>query len=168
MEILFVSSETAPFARAGGLADFSHDLPKALSELGHTVSIVTPKYRESDAYKNLINTGKTIPVPIAWKTEEAEIFVSDISGKVRVYLVGKDAFYGRDGVYGNAYGDYEDNAERFIFFSRSVMELCLALNLSPDVIHCNEWQTGLVPVYLRTLYSGFNSLSCAANGRAHV
>jgi starch synthase len=162
MEILFVSSETAPFARAGGLADFSHDLPKALSELGHTVSIVTPKYRESDAYKDLINTGKTISVPIAWKSEEAEIFVSDISGKVRVYLVGKDAFYGRDGVYGNAYGDYEDNAERFIFFSRSVMELCLALNLSPDVIHCNEWQTGLVPVYLRTLYGGFNSLSRAA------
>jgi len=162
MEILFVSSETAPFARVGGLADFSHDLPKALSELGHTVSIVTPKYRESDAYKDLISTGKTISVPIAWKSEEAEIFASDISGKVRVYLVGKDDFYGRDGVYGNAYGDYEDNAERFIFFSRSVLELCLALNLSPDVIHCNEWQTGLVPVYLRTLYGGFNSLSSAA------
>jgi starch synthase len=162
MEILFVSSETAPFTRVGGLADFSHDLPKALSDLGHTVSIVTPKYRDSDAYKELLPTGKTVSVPIAWKSEEAEIYTSHISGKVRVYLVGKDAFYNRDGVYGNAYGDYEDNAERFVFFSRCVMELCLALNLSPDVIHCNDWHTGLVPVYLRTLYGEFDSLSRAA------
>jgi starch synthase len=162
MEILFVSSEATPFARAGGLADFSHDLPKALADLGHQVSVVIPKYRHSHVYKNLFNTGKTISIPIAWKNEEAEIFVSDISGKVRVYLVGKDAFYDREGVYGNAYGDYEDNAERFIFFSRSVMELCLSLNLAPDVIHCNDWPTGLVPVYLRTLYSSFKPLFNAA------
>ncbi len=162
MEIMFVSSEVAPFAKAGGLADVSHDLPKALAALGHSVSIVTPKHRGSEIRGELRSLQQKISVTMTWKKEEAEIFASEIEGGVKVYLVGKDAYYDRQGIYGNAYGDYEDNAERFIFFSRSVLELCLALGLKPDVIHCNDWETALVPVYLKSLYRDVGPLSDAA------
>ena len=162
MEILFVSSEVVPFAKAGGLADVSHHLPKALAKLGHTVSVVTPKYSGSDDFKVVTDTGAKITVPMTWRNEEASIYASDISGLVTVYLIGKDAYYDRQGLYGNAYGDYEDNAERFIFFSRSILELCKRLEMKPDVIHCNDWQTGLVPAYLKTLYRDYDPLSSTA------
>ena len=162
MEILFVSSEVVPFAKAGGLADVAHHLPKALAKLGHKVSVVTPKYSGSDDFKDVRDTGAKITVPMTWRNEEASIFVSDISDIVTVYLVDKDAYYGRQGLYGNAYGDYEDNAERFIFFSRSILELCKTLELKPDVIHCNDWQTGLAPAYLKTLYRDYEPLSRTA------
>jgi len=162
MRILFVSSEVTPFAKAGGLADVSYNLPKKLAEMGHSVSVVTPKHRSSDKNRPSEKLDKKLVVPINWKEEEAEIFRSDICGVAPVYLIAKDKYFDRDGLYGNAYGDYEDNAERFIFFSRAVLELCLAINLKPDVIHLNDWQTGLTAAYIKSLYKEHELLADAA------
>ncbi len=164
MKILFATSEITPFSRAGGLADVSCELPLSLAGMGHQVSIVTPKYRQARNVKpppKLLNT--QLEVPISWMKKTAQIFQSGISNQVTVYLIGRDDLYDREGLYGNEYGDYQDNAERFIFFSRAVLELCLALDLSPDIIHCNDWQTGLIPVYLKTLYAQTPSLQSTAS-----
>ncbi len=153
MRILFVSSEVAPFAKAGGLADVSHCLPKALAALGHEVHVVTPMYRQAEKCGILSEfTGRTVRVPISHRTEEARLYRSRIGDSVTVHLIRKDELYNRSGLYGNEYGDYEDNAERFIFFSRAVPELCLELDINPQIIHCNDWQTGLTPLYLKSLY----------------
>ncbi len=159
MRVVFVSSEVVPFSKSGGLADVSHALPKFLALLGHEVHLVTPKYRSAATCGAAMeDTGVTLKIPIAFRTEEARIFRSGIGGPVTVHLVENDELYDREGLYGNEYGDYEDNAERFVFFSRAVLELCAALNLQPDVIHCNNWQTGLVPTYLKSLYCGVPGL----------
>jgi starch synthase len=93
----------------------------------------------------------------------AQIYQAKLADKVSVYFIGRDDLYDREGLYGNEYGDYQDNAERFIFFSRAVLELCLALDLRPDIIHSNDWQTGLIPVYLKTLYAQAPSLQKTAS-----
>ncbi len=162
MRILFVSSEVAPFAKAGGLADVSYYLPKKLGEMGHDVSVVTLKHRNSDKNGPCEKLDEKLVVPINWKEEEADIYRSHICDSVPVYLISKDKYYDRDGLYGNAYGDYEDNAERFIFFSRAVLELCVALKLKPDVIHLNDWQTGLTAAYVKSLYKDCDLVADAA------
>jgi starch synthase len=164
MKILFASSEVSPFSRAGGLADVSHDLPLALARLGHQVSIVTPKYRQAKNVRpapKLLNV--QLEVPISWMKKTAQIYQTNNKNQNTVYLIGRDDLYDREGLYGNEYGDYQDNAERFIFFSRAILELCLALDMRPDIIHCNDWQTGLVPVYLKTLYAQNPSLQSTAS-----
>jgi starch synthase len=164
MKILFATSEISPFSRAGGLADVSHDLPIALARMGHEVSIVTPRYRQVKNVKpplKLLNT--TLEVPISWMKKTAQVFQATLDDRVPVYFIDREDLYDREGLYGNAYGDYQDNAERFIFFSRAVMELCLALRLAPDIIHSNDWQTGLIPVYLKTLYAQVPSLRSTAS-----
>ncbi|HIC90901.1 MAG TPA: glycogen synthase GlgA [Syntrophaceae bacterium] len=163
MKILFVSSEVAPFSKVGGLAEVSHGLPKALKRLGHEVIIVSPKYRSVE-YSNLAikKTNKTLGVPISWKMYAGQVFKSEIDG-IPVYLIARDELFDRDGIYGTEYGDYQDNAERFTFFSRAVLELCITLNLDVDVIHCNDWHTALIPVYLKTLYKDMPILSKVAS-----
>ena len=164
MKILFVTSELSPFSRAGGLADVSHALPMALARMGHEVFIATPKYRQARNVKpplKILNT--TLEVPISWMKKTAQVYQASLKNQVTVYLIGRDDLYDREGLYGNEYGDYQDNAERFIFFSRAVLELCLALNLRPDIIHCNDWQTGLIPVYLKTLYVHTTPLQSTAS-----
>jgi starch synthase len=152
MRILFAASEVTPFAKTGGLADVSGALPKALAALGHDVRVVLPKYRMVDAKKyHLRLILKTLPVPIAGDIENASIWEGAI-GPVRVYFVEQDAYFDREGLYefgGRAHGD---NAERFAFFSRAVIEMAQALDFIPSIFHCNDWQTGLVPTYLRTTY----------------
>lgn len=163
MRVLFATSEISPFSRAGGLADVSQALPKALARMGHDVFIVTPKYRQARNVKPSIKPlDRHLEVPISFMKKSAQIFQAGLEDQVTVYLIGQDELYDRGGLYGNEYGDYQDNAERFIFFSRAVLELCLTLDLKPDVIHCNDWQTGLIPVYLKTLYADSPSLQSTA------
>jgi starch synthase len=152
MRILMVTPEANPFARSGGLAEVIAGLSFALVRLGHEVKVVLPLYRQvRESGRPLNFTGKTLSIPLSWKNLSAEIHHAELGG-LNYYFVGQDALYNRDGLYGTAYGDFEDNAERFIFFSRAVVEMIEALDLGCDVCHCHEWQTGLVPVYLRTLY----------------
>ena len=125
MKILFVTSEVIPFSRAGGLADVSQSLPSYLGRLGHEIIVVTPKYRLSSPNKPPLKLVETaLEVPISWMKKTARVYQSSLKDQIPVYLIGQDDLYDREGLYGNEYGDYQDNAERFIFFSRATLELC--------------------------------------------
>jgi len=153
MRILMVTPEANPFAQSGGLAEVIYALAWTLSRLGHEVRVVLPLYRQvRESGAPLATTGLTLSIPLSWKNLAAEIFTSEIDHNLRFYFIAQDALFNREGLYGTAYGDFEDNAERFIFFSRAVVEMMEALELDCDICHCHEWQTGLVPVYMRTLY----------------
>lgn len=155
MRILIVTPEANPFARSGGLAEVIYALAWALVKLGNQVSVVLPLYRQvRESNRPLTATGQTLSIPLSWKTLPAEIFTSEIDPNLNFYFIAQDALFNREGLYGTSYGAFEDNAERFIFFSRAVVEMIEAMGLDLDVLHAHEWQTGLVPVYLRTIYSG--------------
>lgn len=130
LKILLASSEVAPFAKTGGLADVAGSLPIALADLGVDIRVIMPKYAS-----------------IKVKGDETRI------GKnVKVYFVEHDDYFNRSQLYGDKFGDYKDNLDRFAFFSREVLERCKREKFKPDIIHCNDWQTALIPVYLNTLY----------------
>jgi starch synthase len=153
MRILMVTPEANPFAASGGLAEVIPALAGALVRLGHEVKVVLPLYRQvRESGQALSFTGHTLSIPLSWKNLAAEIYKAEMEAGLEFYFIGQDALYNREGLYGTAYGGFEDNAERFIFFSRAVVEMIETLGLELDVCHCHEWQTGLVPVYLRTLY----------------
>ena len=152
MKVLFAASEAAPFAKTGGLADVAGSLPPALASLGHDVRVVMPLYRHVDRKKYRLKHLATFFVPLGTWKERCDIFEGKMGGAVKVYFIDKDIYYDRPELYQTAQADYPDNAERFIFFSRAILELCQAVNFSPDIIHCNDWQTGLVPLYLKKDY----------------
>ena len=158
MKILFAASEVAPFAMTGGLADVAGSLPLALAALGHDVRIVLPRYRQVDRSALGLTHAATFYVPLASWKERCDILTGKLGKNVTVYFINKDIYFDRPGLYGTPKGDYPDNAERFIFFSRAVPELCRVLNFKPDIIHCNDWQTGLVPLYVRTLAADVEEL----------
>ena len=163
MDILFVTPEVFPFARAGGLGDVSYYLPRSLADRGHSLRVITPKYRntESAGYR-LKRHPDEIQVPLSWRSKTAQIFTTTAGDGIEVIFVGCDELYNREGLYGNEFGDYEDNAERFIFFCRAVPEIIRLLGIRPDVVHCHDWPSGLVPVYLNTLYKDMEFTSGSA------
>ena len=164
MKIMFASSEAVPFAKTGGLADVSGSLPKILAQMGHEVFLILPKYRMVDEKRfSLTKTGILLKVPIAHRVETAEVYSFEPAPHFHALFIRKDAYYDRDQLYGTPSGDFEDNAERFTFFSRAFVEAALALDLNPDILHCNDWQTGLAPVYLKTFYQSSSSLRQAAS-----
>ncbi|MBI5463420.1 MAG: glycogen synthase, partial [Ignavibacteriales bacterium] len=161
MNILFVSSEVDPFAKTGGLADVSSALPKAIKELGHEIRIMMPRYRFISERKfklhDIIRL-KEIPISVGNNSELGNVkssFISNLKEKVQVYFLDNHTYFGRDGVYQNpaTKKDYKDNDERFILFDRGVLETLKRLGWQPDIIHCNDWQTGLIPAYLKNLFS---------------
>ena len=129
-KVLYVTSEAVPFAKTGGLADVAGSLPVALEELGADVRVMIPKYA-------------TIKV----KSNEAKL-----GNNVTVYFIKNDEYFKRRELYGDKFGDYHDNLDRFAFFSREALERCKLEGFAPDIINCNDWMTALVPVYLKTLY----------------
>jgi starch synthase len=159
MKILFAASEAAPFAKTGGLGDVAGSLPPALASLGHDVRVVIPRYRSVGTTTFNLKPVATFSVPLGdWK-ERCNVFQTTKVKNITTYFIGKDIFFDRPELYGTAKADYPDNAERFIFFSRAILELCNALNFTPDIVHCNDWQTGLVPLYLKQFYRNSKTLS---------
>ncbi len=152
MKILFAASEAVPFAKTGGLADVAGSLPPALAALGHDVRLVMPRYRSvaPDRYK--LKKIASFFVPIGSWQERCDILEGRLGKSVTVYFVHKDIYFDRAECYSTRQGDFPDNAERFTFFSRAVLELCRELDFIPDIIHGNDWQTGLVSFFLRTIY----------------
>src|SRR5512144_2063094 len=155
-----MASEVAPFAKTGGLADVAGALPRALAALGHDVRVMMPKYRGAEAHA--IDSRIVVPtirVPLGDRSAEGALIEAHGPSGVPVYLLEHEHYYNRDSLYGTADGDYWDNCERFVFFCRAGLEGLAQLDAArpgvrwqPQVIHANDWQTGLVPVYLRTLY----------------
>jgi starch synthase len=143
-----------PFAKTGGLADVSGALPRALKVQGHDVRVVMPKYRVVNNQKfGLKNLAKSSAIPVGGKVAIVSILEGELEREIPVYFIDYKPYFERDELYGTPEGAYEDNAERFILFSRAVLETIKAIGFKPDVIHCNDWQTGLIPVYLKTLYN---------------
>ena len=160
-KILFVTSEVVPFIKTGGLADVSSSLPQKLQELGHQVRIVVPKYGAIDERKYKIHEVvrlKDLTTQIGKKEVVYSLRSSFLVGakvRVQLYFLDNDDYYGsRRSLYADPISgkDYPDNDERFILLAKSVFELISKLGWIPDIIHCNDWQGGLIPLYLKTLF----------------
>ena len=153
LRILLVCSEVEPFAKTGGLADVTGALPKALAGLGHDVRVLMPKYRGVERHTPMLEPVlPRLRVPIADRHVEGAVLEGRLGPNVPIYFVANDHYYDRDGLYATPDGDYWDNCERFAFFCRAIVEAMRGLPWRPQVIHANDWQTGLVPVYLSTRY----------------
>ena len=168
LRILFMASEVEPFAKTGGLADVAGALPRAVASLGHDVRILMPKYRGLEAHAELQLVVPQLRVPIGDREVDGALLETRAPSGVPVYLLAQDHYFDRDGLYGTADGDYWDNCERFIFFCRAGLEAAAQLSgpdgepWRPQIVHANDWETGLVPVYLRTLYRDHPLLGGAA------
>jgi len=156
-----VASEVVGFAKTGGLADVTGSLPRALASRGHRVAVVMPLYRQvREANLGIERTEHVISVPIGSRTLACRLFRSHLpNSTVPIYFVEAPEYFDRDNAAerkslyqqtmpGGYKADYPDNAERFAFFSRAALEILPALGFTPDIVHCNDWQCGLVPVYL--------------------
>ena len=156
MNILFVASEVVPFAKSGGLADVAGALPKALKALGHDVRIVMPRYYIIDKEEhNLTPISGSLGVPVGAMGEAwTEIYEGTLpQSDVPVYFIEHEGFFGRKGLYDENGYAYMDNDNRFIFFSKSAMQLAKKLHFKPDIIHCNDWHTAAIPLLLNTTYA---------------
>jgi starch synthase len=155
MRIAFVTAEIAPFSKTGGLGDVSAAFPKAMQGLGHKIIIITPFYKSIDIKKFRLQVVKeNIIAKIGEKVELFDLYVSFIPhSKVPVYFI-KNSYLYREGIYVDEDGeDYSDSAYRFLTFTKSVFAMLKWLKFSPDVIHCNDWHTGLLPFFLKTEYN---------------
>ena len=172
-KILFVTSEVVPFIKTGGLADVSAALPQTLAELGHEVRIVVPKYGAVDDRKYKIHEVvrlKDLQVQIGNKEVTFSLKSCFLPGqrvRVQIYFLDNDEYFGsRNSLYSDPMTgkDYKDNDERFILLSLSIAELIQKLGWIPDIIHCNDWQCGLIPAYLKEAsktieqFNGFKTL----------
>jgi starch synthase len=146
LNILLAASEAVPYAKTGGLADVAGALPKALARLGHTVRVVMPRYKTEkiEAVTELLPV--ELRVPFNFGERRVAVYV-DRSGEVPVYFIDAPEYFSRAKLYGET-----DDPERFAFFSRAVLELAKALGEHFDIIHLNDWMTGLVATYLKTVY----------------
>ena len=159
LRILFLSSEVAPFAKTGGLADVASALPKALLEMGHDIRVMMPKYGTINDRRYVLREVirlKEIKVDINGVEHVASAksaFIPD--SKVQVYFIEYPPYFNRDDLYVDpkTKSDYPDNAERFTMFCKSVLETIKLLHWEPQIIHCNDWQTALIPWFLKNEYS---------------
>lgn len=152
LNIIQAASEMVPFAKTGGLADVLGALTPELKKSGLSTVAFLPLYKQVRANTpNLVSTGLVVDVKIGDNLISGAIWKTNFQG-VDIYFIQCDEYYNRDYLYGTPAGDYKDNAERFIFFSRAVLEAIKLLGLKCDIIHCHDWQSGLIPVYLKTLY----------------
>lgn len=137
MKIVFCSSEIVPFVKTGGLADVCGTLPHALQRLGHELTLILPAYGSIDRDK--------------FKVRKAGpgVLTTTVGEKITVYFVDEEKYFHRAGIYGDSRGDYPDNLSRFSFFCRRSLEILKQYDVRPDVIHCHDWQTALLPVYLK-------------------
>ncbi|MFZ0479093.1 MAG: glycogen synthase GlgA [Terriglobales bacterium] len=151
MHIAFAASECVPFSKTGGLADVVGALPRALASLGHQVSVYVPRYRQTKL-TDPQTVVRSITVPFDDKYRFCSVVTAGASAGVRYYFIDYPDYFDRDAIYGTPAGDYPDNAERYALFSRAVIEASKILGV-PNVFHCHDWQTALVPIMLRTIYA---------------
>ncbi len=163
MKILIACSEAAPYAKTGGLADVTGALMREFRRKGQHASLILPLYPSIRKRFAPVRTRAAVKVALGNFSVSGSVWASDATNDPEAYFIECEPFFGRPELYGTAEGDYTDNAVRFIFFARAVLETCRALDISPDVIHCNDWQTGLIPFYLKTLYRDVGQLHLTAS-----
>ena len=147
MNILYTASEALPYAASGGLADVAGSLPAAINAEGHDCRVVIPYYSQiRQELKDELQYLTNFTVPVAWRNQYCGVFVGVYNG-VTYYLLDNEYYFARNGLYG-----FYDDAERFIFFSRAVLELLHYIDFKPEVINANDWQTALVSVYYDIFY----------------
>ena len=150
MNIVFIASEMAPYAKTGGLGDVLQALPPAIKSRGHAVSMILPFYRSvADQLKKRTLTDLQITVTLGSQSFMARIWEATAANGIRLFLVQRDEFFDRSHLYGNVYGDYEDSASRFLFFSKVSVELLRYIEPHPEIVHLHDWQTGLIPGLIR-------------------
>jgi starch synthase len=153
VHVLFATSEVAPFSKTGGLGDVAAGLPKALARRGHHVSIVTPLYGHLDPERLALAKRLTpLSVPRKAKTQqavEATVWEGRFDAGVRIFFIDCEQYFGREGVYGYDGDTFEDNADRFAFFSRAVVEFIRNFSVPVDILHINDWHTALTPIYMK-------------------
>lgn len=161
MKLVFASSEVVPFAKTGGLADVSGALPIELKKQGIDIIVFLPYYRMAKKNIEKLNLNPELIDKVIVQTEEgkeeADIYKVEYKG-VEFYLIDNPRYYDRDELYIDPVvkSDYPDNLKRFAFFSKAVLESLKVIDFKPNLIHVNDWQTSLIPVYLKTIYSSDN------------
>src|SRR5713226_5549577 len=149
LRVLILAAEIVPFAKVGGLADVVGALPKSLQALGHDVRLVMPRYGQIDPQRfNLSTVLDSTDVNMNSFREKVTVRQGSIGDAIPVYMIDAPRYFDRENIYG-----YTDDGERFILFCRAALEAMRALDWSPDVIHCNDWHTGIVPNWLHTIYN---------------
>ena len=147
MKVLFAASEAHPFIKTGGLGDVMGALPKSLINLDIDARVVIPKYKNiKDELKQKLQFVKWFTVSVGWRNQYCGVFQYDYDGVI-YYFIDNEYYFNRDGLYG-----YFDDGERFAFFNRAVLELIKEIDWQPDLINCNDWQTGMIPVLLNLEY----------------
>ena len=147
LNILYLSAEVAPFAKSGGLGDIGGSLPKALEAMGNDVRVVMPAYQAiENGYEGVVPLSGTLQVPVRGGTVQAGVFQGHLpDSNVPVYFIAHKALFNRPKLYG-----YDDDPYRFAFFSRAAMELAVALDWKPDLIHAHDWHTAPAITWLAT------------------
>ena len=151
MKVAFVASEGVPFSKTGGLADVVGALPKALAALGHEVEVILPRYRLTPQGASVPHA-QSLTLPLGSGYKFAAVQDGGRAHQVQTYLIDCPEYFDRDGLYQLKGEDYPDNAHRFAAFSMAALEFLKHGATPPDIIHCHDWQTALVPIYLRNLY----------------
>lgn len=147
MKVLFVASESDPFIKTGGLGDVAGALPKYLNKIGLDVRVVIPKYKNiKPEFKDKLNFIKWFMVPVGWRNQYCGIFDYEVEG-VKYYFIDNEQYFLRDALYG-----YFDDGERFAYFDRAVLNMLKEIDWKPDIIHCNDWQTAMIPVLYKLQY----------------
>ncbi|MBI5212857.1 MAG: glycogen synthase [Nitrospirae bacterium] len=179
MKVAIVTSEAVPFSKTGGLADVAGTLFKEYTDMGIDVLLFVPLYRKTkEQFANAIQyAGIEIDIPLGKAIRKCRVFTLKRESVKRrigetetfkladspihqfthsVFFIGNDEFFDREELYSTPHGDYPDNDQRFTFFCKSVLEVCKKLDISPDIMHCHDWQTGLIPLYLKTVYKDYS------------
>ncbi len=151
LKILFVASECAPYAKTGGLADVVAALPKALRKMGHDVRVVLPLYSCIDRRKYELKFDRSCCVHMGHGEEQwVGVYFAILDKQVPVWFIDCERFFGRPGIYHESWGEYGDNAFRYALLSKAAMQVCKDVAFIPDVMHVHDWQSALVPLFLKT------------------
>lgn len=154
MRIAIVTPEAIPYSKTGGLADVTGTLFKEYGKLGLEVFLFLPLYMKTyQEFKGQIqDTGVEIEINLKDIKKRCRIFLLNPKKNSKVFFISENEYFGREELYGTSSGDYPDNNYRFIFFCKAVIEALKILRINPDIIHCNDWQSALIPLYLKTIY----------------
>ena len=152
MKVFYVTSECWPFAKTGGLGDVSYALPKELKKEGVDVRVILPKYSTIPTYlKDQLKEIAIFDVQVGWRNQYCGLLEMEYEG-IKFYFIDNEYYFRREGELAYLYG-YGDDAERFTFFSEAVIRAMEKLNFYPDVVHVNDWHTGMIPLILKERYS---------------